>query len=170
MNKRSDILVAAELCFERDGFHAVPIDRIIHEAVVSPRTLYTHFESKTDLAGSVLSQRAQRFIEELGRAREARKPLEDLFDRLENWLEKTPATGCLFLRALGEFQDQEIVEIVRAYKRSLHELCLELCGGKATKASSLVLLIEGSTALAPVAGASQAIRLARNLAKSGGLM
>lgn len=170
MSKRDDILVAAESVFEQNGFYAVPMDRLIQEAAVSPRTLYRYFGSKTELAGSVLRERAHRFVEQLRSARDTSRPVEALLDRLEIWLDTNPATGCLFLRALGEYQNDEISEIVHGYKQSLQELCLDLSGGESVRASSLVLLIEGSTALAPVIGASEAISLAKQLAKSGGLM
>ena len=43
---RERLIDTANALFARDGYHATGIDRILAEAGVAKKTLYTHFRSK----------------------------------------------------------------------------------------------------------------------------
>lgn len=160
MAKRDDILKAAESEFELHGFHAVPVDRVISSAQVSPRTLYAHFSSKEELAVSVLEQRHDRFLMQLERAAlESAEAMEGIWSALADWLSNTRAVGCLFLRAQGEFANERVTSLVAKQKRDL----VNMLRRYDIDAEALALLIEGATATAPVLGASRAVDIARKL-------
>lgn len=54
--KRSDIMKAARLAFEQDGFHNTSMDKLAALAQVSKRTVYNHFESKEALLMELLKE------------------------------------------------------------------------------------------------------------------
>jgi len=158
MSKRDDILLAAEAEFERHGFHAVPIDRVISTARVSPRTLYSHFPSKEALVLSVLHERHRRFIAQLEKAAfESSDPVDGIWQALEDWLSRSKSTGCLFLRAIGEFDAEPVGTRVTQHKLEV----LEMLRRFTDRPESLSLLIEGATASAPIVGAAEAVKMAR---------
>ncbi|MGF1543292.1 MAG: TetR/AcrR family transcriptional regulator [Parvularculaceae bacterium] len=168
MTKRDDILRAGEVLFARRGFHAVPIDNVIREAGVSPRTLYAHFPSKEALAVGVLTARNGRFLTSLADAVDEPGGLEALFDRLEAWLRAAPPNGCLFLRAYGEFKSGPIDECVAAYRKGLRAVARRFsppCANADAFADELLLLIEGATSLAASLGAKPAVDAARKAAQ-----
>ena len=164
MTKHADILAGAEAVFERSGFAASPMDAVVAAACVSPRTLYKHFSSKAELACAVLEARHQRFLDALAQAA-AGSGVSGALSALEAWLESTPAQGCLFLRASGEFEHGLVDAPVAAYKRALADLCAGIAAaeGRAEDGPALTLLIEGATAMAPFSGASAAVEAARKL-------
>ena len=166
VTKREDILEAGQALFGRHGFHAVPIDEVIREAGVSPRTLYAHFPSKEALAVAVLEERHRRFLDSLAGAVDEPDPVTALFDRLEEWLTDAGPSGCLFLRALGEFDSNAITHCVASYRRDLRSV-IECFFPSAEEdlIDELLLLVEGATALASTLGAGRAVRSARAAAE-----
>ncbi|HBA44175.1 MAG TPA: TetR family transcriptional regulator, partial [Alphaproteobacteria bacterium] len=63
--KRAHLIdVAAEL-FNRYGYHAAGIDRVIAEAGIAKTTLYRHFKSKEDLIVAALRRMDERFRTEM---------------------------------------------------------------------------------------------------------
>ena len=93
--------------FNRHGYKAVGIDRIIVEAAVAKMTMYRHFPSKDDLIVAVLDSRAQRFERALDAVAErSRSPVEELSAIVEwyqNWFARPTFFGCAFARALSEY-------------------------------------------------------------------
>jgi len=171
MTKREDILRAAEAAFEARGMHAVSIDEVIEAAKVSPRTLYKHFPSKTELAVAVLEVRHERFIGAMHAHMEAAReaPVLALFDGLEDWFARTGASGCLFLRALGEFEDAAVAREVARYKSDSRAFVAEAVrrqGAAPELADPLLTLIEGAVALTPSFGPQTAIAAARQGAET----
>ena len=79
-DRRDEILVAAQTCFARSGFHQTSMQEICTEAGMSPGNLYRYFRSKEDIiAGIAERDRADAaqqfaavgqgsFFEEIGRA------------------------------------------------------------------------------------------------------
>lgn len=179
---RRDLLLDTALrLFERDGFHAVGIDRILAEAGVAKMTLYKHFPSKQALIEAALNRRGERFFAHLAaelqaRAPSARERLVTLFDLLGEWhageaFPGEPFHGCLFLKAAGEYPAPgDPIHVAAAeHKRRMLVLLTDL----ATEAGApsprllgqrLLLLVEGATALAQVLGGREAARQARDTA------
>lgn len=175
MSKRDDILNTAEHLFNRQGFHATGIDQIVREAGVTPRTLYRHFPSKERLVLEVLQQREARFLALLETCRadqaDGNPDWTPLFAELESWFAQEGSEGCLFLRALAEYghKDDDIAQSVHAHKqRGLEYLCAQLDESSPDlrdKAESVMLIMEGAVALAPIIGGAAAARRARLLAE-----
>ena len=173
MSKQDDILTAAEGLFDARGFHAVGIDAVIEKAGVSPRTLYRHFASKTVLVGAVLKHRDERFWKFYEQATAKHlsahgDPVLAAVDAFGDWLTGESYHGCLFLKALGEFADDEpaILEIARAHKQKLlADLCARAAHHGADTAQvlgrQLFLLVEGAMAEARLFGANEATDYAR---------
>ena len=159
-DKREALLDSAERDFEREGFRGISVERLLRENRISTRTLYKHFDSKDHLVVEVLERRHARYLRILdGERADADSPVDALFDSLERWIEGYGTSGCLFLRALGEYGDTEelIGECARRHKRALEGVvreCVTDALGRPDAALSLQvwLLFEGATAVAGVAG------------------
>lgn len=176
MSKREDILVTAERLFYRGGFHGTGVDRIVAEARVTPRTLYRHFRSKEELVRVVLARREERFLgtlEEVLDREAAGEPQRwaRLFASMEQWFGDEGAQGCMFLKALGEYdnRDEAIATLVRRHKRRVldgfrRRLEASELADAPGLAEGLMLLIEGAVALAPVLGGREASRYAASAA------
>ena len=175
MSKRDDILTTAERLFNQQGFHATGIDQIVREAGVTPRTLYRHFPSKEQLIIDVLQQREARFLGRiehcLNDGTGAAPDWMSIFAELESWFAQEGNKGCLFLRALAEYghKDAGITQHVLAHKqRGLESLYTGLdersLDELRDKAESLMLIMEGAVARAPIIGGAAAARCARRLA------
>lgn len=175
MSKAQDILNTAERLFDYQGFHATGIDQIVREAEVTPRTLYRHFHSKEQLILKVLEERELRFFRKLQQCIENKENSIPnwvaVFNELENWFTEESGRGCLFLRALAEYRhkETEIVQTVLIHKqRTLDFLMGQFAKTSSDhfkdRAESLMLIIEGAVALAPVIGGKAAIQRASKLA------
>ncbi|WDZ52145.1 TetR/AcrR family transcriptional regulator [Acinetobacter vivianii] len=177
MSKVNDILNTAERLFDQQGFHSTGIDQIVKEAGVTPRTLYRHFTSKEQLILNVLEQREIRFLKQL------EKKLNEheinapswliIISELEEWFVQESSKGCLFLRALAEYghKDIEIRQRISDHKQRTFEflkdqLQREFPNQLNEKVESLLLIIEGATALAPIIGGKAAAHRARLLANN----
>ncbi|MEM1164790.1 MAG: TetR/AcrR family transcriptional regulator [Planctomycetota bacterium] len=158
--KRDQLLDAAARLFEREGFHAVGIDRVVKEAGVARMTLYNHFAGKHELIEAVLEHRdgvvRERFSTALERAAgDPRGQLLGVFDYLADWFATPGFAGCIFVKAAGEFTDghESIREAAGAHKRRVAESLAELAREAGANdpdelACELQLVIEGATAQA----------------------
>ena len=159
-DKREALLDSAERDFEREGFRGISVERLLRENRISTRTLYRHFDSKDHLVVEVLERRHARYLALLDETMsDARSPIDALFDALERWIGGYGTSGCLFLRALGEYGDTEtlIGECARRHKRAQEAVvreCVSAALGRPDAALSVQvwLLFEGATAAAGVAG------------------
>src|SRR3954451_11812525 len=52
-DRRDEILVAAQSCFARSGFHQTSMQEICSEAGMSPGNLYRYFRSKEDIIAAI---------------------------------------------------------------------------------------------------------------------
>jgi len=52
-DRRDEILVAAQACFARAGFHQTSMQEICSEAQMSPGNLYRYFRSKEDIIAAI---------------------------------------------------------------------------------------------------------------------
>jgi len=85
MNKRQDILPAAEKLFYIHGLHASSTDPLCAEARVSTRTFYCYFPSCEKLTLCVMQARQQRFFAELYPPHHP-QAISHLFKDLKQWL------------------------------------------------------------------------------------
>lgn len=160
MDKRAQIVAAAQKVFQEEGFQGVGVDRLLEPSGASTRTLYKHFGSKDGLAAAVLADRAGRFLAVLSEPVPAQNPVAALFDGLRRWMAEEGAHGCLFLRALGEYAARGggIADQVRTHKEAVRaviaaRVAAELGRPDEAVAAQVWLLFEGATAASAVAGA-----------------
>jgi TetR/AcrR family transcriptional repressor of uid operon len=91
--RRDEILLAAERCFARQGFHQTTVQHVIKESGLSAGCIYSHFTSKEEL------------IQAIGERRHARdSALLALDDRNQDPLESLRAIARAFL---GDLQKEQ---------------------------------------------------------------
>ncbi|WP_420560497.1 TetR/AcrR family transcriptional regulator [Tepidicaulis sp.] len=175
-SRRDHLIQTAGRLFARDGFHATGIDKIILEAGVSKKTLYSHFRSKEELILAVLRVHDSAFRNNFMRdveknGRDARSRLAGLFDAAENWFEEPGFYGCIFINAVGEYAQASppIRSACQDFKNMMRAFILKLCREAGASepealADELALLFEGATVTAQVSGSSHAARTAKRAA------
>lgn len=157
MDKRDQIIAGAMRMFEAQGFRGIGVDAVLAPSGASTRTLYKHFGSRDGLVLAVLEQRHQAFMDRLAAAPDG--GIAGLFDALSVWLVEFGASGCMLLRAHGEYagSNPEIVDCVRRQKNEfLAEFAVRIEQELGRKDDTLTLqvwlLFEGATAAASVMG------------------
>ncbi|MDJ0950355.1 MAG: TetR family transcriptional regulator [Alphaproteobacteria bacterium] len=184
-SRRDHLVDTALSLFNRDGFHATGIDKILAEAGVAKMTLYNHFRSKEDLIAAALRRRDEElrdwFVAEVERrAKDPRGRLLAIFDVLDDWFSEPDFEGCLFLNACGEYHTQThpIHRLCAEHKAEVHGYVRRLAKAAGAEkpgrlAKQLGLLMEGATVMAHAAGdtspARQAKRAAEVLLKAAGI-
>ncbi len=147
--KRDQLIDTALELFNRDGYRATGIDKILAESGVAKMTLYNHFGSKDELILAALERRDARWRDWFRHAveRRAETPrgrLLAVFDALEEWFAQADFQGCMFMRAASEFC---------ACDDPIH----------AASAEHQRLLLAGLRDLAAAAGAKRPAKLAREI-------
>lgn len=152
MNKRDDILQAAERLFYTNGFHATSTDQLCREAGVSTRTLYHHFASREALTLSVMAARRARFFGDLLPAQHP-QALRRLFETLGEWTEQYGAQGCFFIKAWGEYAEKEPMLAAHAldYRYALRRYIGD-CVPDERMANAVWMLFEGAVISALMLG------------------
>lgn len=175
---RQKLLDTAFELFTRHGFHAIGLDRILHEVGVTKTTFYNHFESKDDLILEVIAARdvfEMGLLTELLRkhgGRTARGQLEALFDVLHEWFNSEEFQGCIFITAAAEFPalHEPAHKAAAAHKQTVCELLCDLAVNAGADepeqlAEQLSLLMEGAITVRHVTGNHQAAKLAQRMAE-----
>lgn len=177
-SKKEPLVETAADLFEKNGYHATGIDKILEASGVAKMTLYNHFKSKEDLIVAALELRDERFktwfkdrVEAL--ADNPRDRLIAMFDVLEEWFESDGFVGCMFLAAAGEYGDREhpIHQMAARHKRAIYDYTVSLAKEAGaldarSLAQQLLVLQEGATAVAHVLDAPIAARQAKRAART----
>jgi len=160
------LLVAAERLFDRNGFNATGMGRLIKETGLSSRTVYKHATSKSVLMATVLAERGRRFFAHVDFS-----STDALFASLTAWAEQEGARGCLFFRAYAETggKTPEIERCVAGYHARLHTAISDLVTletGVVDEAltDQILALFEGATTAATYRG-TEVIESARVCAR-----
>ncbi|WP_342325644.1 TetR/AcrR family transcriptional regulator [Kosakonia sp. BYX6] len=158
MQKRQDIIQAAERLFYSNGFHATSTDHICREAGVSTRTLYRHFPSREQLTEAVLEARQQRFFAEL-QTPDHPQAINTLFTVLGEWMEEYGAGGCFFLKAWGEYAQENVrlSALALDFRYALRDY-IAACVNNPARADAVWMLFEGAITSALVVGPQSAYR------------
>ncbi|MFQ5775704.1 MAG: TetR/AcrR family transcriptional regulator [Kiloniellaceae bacterium] len=176
-SRRDKLIDTALALFDRKGYHATGIDRILAEAGVAKMTLYKHFGSKDELILAALRRRDARwrqwFKEAVeSRAEAPRERLLAVFDALEEWLAGPDFHGCMFVKAASEYcaHDDPIHAAAAEHHRhvlsDLRELAAAAGAARPAKlARELMLLIEGAIVVTQVNGPVGAAKQARKAAQ-----
>lgn len=162
MNKKRDIIQAAERLFYLNGFHATSTDNLCREAGVSTRTLYRYFPSREALTAAIMNDRRERFFSALGPAEDPAS-ISHLFDVMGDWMSDYGIKGCFFLKVWGEYAEKEpvLAEQAMAYRHEMRAYiatCIRhRCGKENTPLADAVwTLFEGTLTTALVMGAPAA--------------
>ncbi|MFG0275875.1 MAG: TetR/AcrR family transcriptional regulator [Phycisphaerales bacterium] len=174
-----DRLVDAALdLFQREGFHATGIDRILSKAGVARMTLYNHFKSKDELILAALRRADERFrnwfMQEVERrATKPRERLLALFDVLADWHRRPEFHGCVFGGAASEFADagNPIQGVCAEHKRLMVHFVRTLASDAGAPdpdalAQQLCLLMDGATAQATVCAERESAQVAARVARA----
>lgn len=175
--RREDLIDTAIGLFCEHGYHGTGIDRIISEAGVSKKTLYTHFRSKEELIMAALRKYdglfRNDFMRQVDRAGETPgEKLLAVFDVAEDWFDQKKFFGCMFINVIGEYSQNEspIRDISKQFKRSMREFIKELCVQAGASepdllADQLALLLEGAIVTAQVSQKIGAAETAKEIAR-----
>ncbi len=178
--RKKDHLVQTALdLFDRDGFTATGIDKILAAAGVAKMTLYNNFKSKDQLIVATLQSRDlawrawfEKTVEDLSDGATPPARLTALFDALEAWFNQRGFRGCLFQKASAEFPARKgpIRAAILDHKMQVFAFVRDLCeaAGAADPivlAGELYLLMEGAIVSAQVTGDKTAALRARQAAE-----
>ena len=174
--KREHLIEVATELFNRLGYHAAGVDRVIAEAGIAKTTLYRHFKSKEELIVAVLKRVDAQFredmretVDKLGRSPEQK--LLATFDFLEDWFKDKSFYGCPFISAAGEYGERQnpVFHEAALHKRLVIAYFEELAraadlNAPQQLAEEINLLQEGAIAVAHVSGDSSAAARAKAVA------
>lgn len=176
-NARHQLLDTALDLFDRQGFHAVGIDKILAAAGLAKMTLYHHFESKEALIVAALEKRDAAFRANFAAALAGKAPgaesIAAIFDILDAWVRDPGFRGSFFDKAAAEYGDKDhpVKRAVLAHKTWLfgevRKAVAATGAGDAVKlAAEMFLLIEGAVGAAAVTGDRTAVRRAKAAAET----
>ena len=175
--KRDRLIDTALELFNRDGYRATGIDKILAEAGVAKMTLYNHFGSKDELILAALKRRDVRWRDWLRHAvaRRAETPrgrLLAVFDALEEWFAQADFQGCMFIRAASEYCgcDHPIHAVAAEHQRLLLAELRDLAAAAGAKrpaklAREILLLVLGAIVATQVNGPVDAGKAAKKAAE-----
>jgi len=175
---RERLIDTAIALFNRHGFHATGVDRIVAVAKVAKKTLYAHFPSKEELILAALARKeaafAEKFIPAVAAASDDPKQrLLALFEMAKGWFSDPDFYGCLFVNAAVEYSEagHPINSCARRFKTRLRGFAREQAqlGGAADPellADQIALLFEGATTVAQVSARPDAATTAKQIAET----
>ncbi len=175
-SRRDHLMDVARDLFMEHGFHGTGIDKILGEAGVSKKTLYTHFRSKDGLILAVLKQHDSAFRNSFMRqveqaSSDPRDRLIAVFDVAEAWFDTPNFFGCVFINAVGEYSaaDTPIRNACRDFKQQMTDFIIHLAKDAGAEnytglGNQLSLLLEGAIVTAQVSDKEQATKAAKSAA------
>lgn len=175
--KRDHLIEVATGLFNRYGYHAAGIDRVIDESGIAKTTLYRHFRSKEDLIVACLKREDEKYRENMRqtvekRASDPRQRLLATFDFLESWFKATSFFGCPFMSAAGEYGDRKsaVFQEAAVHKRLMLAYFEELARAARLEnpkwvAEEINYLHEGATAVAHITGDADEAHKAKSIAR-----
>ena len=175
-NARDRLIDTAIALFNRYGFHATGVDRIVAVAKVAKKTLYAHFPSKEDLILAALSRKRAAFADKflpmvLASSDDPKERLLALFELAKSWFADPDFYGCIFINAAVEYSEpgHPINACAREFKTLLHDFARAQAtvGGAADPdelADQIALLFEGATTVAQVSARPDAATTAKMIA------
>lgn len=173
---RERLIETAISLFNRHGFHATGVDRIVATAKVAKKTLYAHFPSKEDLILAALARRraafAARFLPAaLAASDDPKQRILTLFELAKGWFADPDFYGCLFVNAAAEYSEpgHPIRACAQDFKTLVHGFArAQAAAGGAPDpdrlADRIALLFEGATVVAQVSARPDAATTAGEIA------
>ncbi len=176
VNARDRLIDTAISLFNRHGFHATGVDRIVAVARVAKKTLYAHFPSKEDLILAALSRKRSAFADKfltavLASSSDPKERLLALFELAKGWFTDPDFYGCIFVNAVVEYSEPShpINASAREFKTLLRNFARDQAqaGGAVDPedlADKIQLLFEGATTVAQVSARPDAATTAKAIA------
>ena len=177
VNARDRLIDTAISLFNRHGFHATGVDRIVAVARVAKKTLYVHFPSKEDLILAALARKRAGFADKFlpavfASSSDPKERLLTLFELAKSWFTDADFYGCIFVNAVVEYSDPShpINAAAREFKTLLRNFARDQAqaGGAADPedlADKIQLLFEGATTVAQVSARPDAATTAKQIAE-----
>lgn len=170
-----NITSKASEVFYKEGFLNVSVERIIEYSGISRRTFYKYFCNKNDIVCSALKYRSDLFCREIYTAISQCASSHDvvcaIFETLIEWHRKQGFNGCLFQSAISQYGNNfsKIHEISAAHKEALNYVLVDAFTGVGSLqaerlANSVMLLMEGATALGNFGAPIDQIKNAQSIA------
>ena len=159
-SKRDLVLTCARELFEREGFHATGVDRILDKAGVAKMTLYNNFGSKDQLIVEVLNQSSLLMMDRikeyaLNASSDSYEQILAIFRALGDWYQDPEFCGCMFQAAVAEFPDHDSApaNAAKEHYNRLKTILAELCHKAMLKepdelSRKLALLASGASCVA----------------------
>jgi AcrR family transcriptional regulator len=173
---RQRLLETADRLFYAEGVHAVGIDRIIEEAGVAKGSLFYNFSGKDALVAAYLEGRQQSRRERTEHYLDAvSDPVEKLlavFDALDEAAHRPTYRGCPFANASVEAAEGSAeLAALESFRGWLREMLLSLAveagyDDPAAVADRVRLLYDGAVANAQLDSHPEAVKLAKELART----
>lgn len=167
-NKRDELVRKALDVFYRDGFNVTGMDKLVAETGISKTSMYKHFRTKNEIILAVLRLRDELFrnwfcrrVEEIAETPQDR--LLAIFDVLLEWFTSKEFKGCMFIKAVSEFQDPE--DPIHIQSATHKQMLLEFAEDIAVQANvadpgalarQLMILKEGAIIVAVMQGNADA--------------
>lgn len=176
VSARDRLIETALSLFNRYGFHATGVDRIVAVAKVAKKTLYAHFPSKEELILAALSRKRAAFADKFlpmiqASSSDPRERLLNLFELAKSWFQDPDFFGCIFINAAVEYSEPShpINSCAREFKTLLRNFIREqaVAGGASDAevlADQIALLFEGATTVAQVQARPDAATTAKVIA------
>lgn len=169
------ILTVASVLFYERGIRAVGVDLIAEEAGTTKKTLYDRFGSKDGLVLHYLERRFERWsefvLDHISSYATADRPL-GVLDALEVWM-RNNHRGCGFVNAFAEFggTDHPALTVIADEKDWTRDLFIRLVDEAGFEnctelGSKLSLIHEGAVVVSTAGGRSDAIDVARSVARA----
>ena len=124
------ILTTAEQLFNQQSFGTVGVDLIRDASGCSKTTLYTYYQNKQQLIYAVLKARDAQFQANILSFVGENKGLEaisSLIDWHVLWFQQDDFKGCLFMRAVAEANDPNIMRVAQQHKQQIYALVDMYC-------------------------------------------
>lgn len=175
--KRDHLLDTAIRLFNRYGYHATGVDRLMEETGIAKTTLYRHFASKEDLIVAALAKVDEQARDEMrayveDASDDPRERVLATFGQLDIWLRDAEFKGCPFMAAAGEYGSAKdpVFQQVRLHKRLYLAYFEELVRAARIAepkvvSQQIVMLHEGAIAFAQVLGPEGVAANARRAAE-----
>lgn len=177
-SKRDILITKALTIFYNNGFHAVGMDKLASEVGISKTSIYKHFRSKEELILAVIKYQDETFTNWFvnyveASSKDAKKKLFNMFDALEEWFETQDFCGCMFNKAIAEYQEKsDPIHIASTEHKNSFLAYIKNTATEANLkkpellASQLLTLMEGATAIAKMSGIDMAAANAKSAAKT----
>jgi len=176
MGTYNDIIInrSNEILYNK-GLTSTSIEEIIIHCGVSRRTFYKNFRNKKDIICAVLERRSGLFCDAIHEATapctSQREIIMSIFHALTEWHERFGFHGCLFQAAFSQYghDSDKIFEISRSHKKQLQRILMNAFASVSTIqadifANSILILMEGATALGNFGRPAEQIERAKDVA------